>query len=197
MKLSVDSLSTERDFYFGKLRDIEILCTDKSLANNQVVQAVQTILYATEEYDIAGLIEKAAGEEEAVAASVMPEAAEPEAEAAAEVPKAVVEEAAVATNDGLEEEEQAREQEEKGEEESVAVMEPSQPAGQPEQSKVVEAAEAESEDEPTAKDNTDPAQDLSLSKSPLLPCGEDCGVNFLEESGMDLLKTSPFSLHNK
>ena len=199
LKLSVDSLSTERDFYFGKLRDIEILCTDKSLANNQVVQAVQTILYATEEYDIAGLIEKAAGEEEAVAASVMPEAAEPEAEAeaAAELPKAVVEEAAVATNDGLEEEEQARELEEKGEEESVAVMEPSQPAGQPEQSKVVEAAEAESEDEPAAKENTDPAQDLSLSKSPLLPCGEDCGVNFLEESGMDLLKTSPFSLHNK
>ena len=76
-------------------------------------------------------------------------------------------------------------------------MEPSQPAGQPEQSKVVEAAEAESEDEPAAKENTDPAQDLSLSKSPLLPCGEDCGVNFLEESGMDLLKTSPFSLHNK
>ena len=98
LKLSVDSLSTERDFYFGKLRDIEILCTDKSLANNQVVQAVQTILYATEEYDIAGLIEKAAGEEEAVAASVMPEAAEPEAEpeAAAELPKAVVEEAAAA-----------------------------------------------------------------------------------------------------
>ena len=60
LKLSVDSLEQERDFYFAKLRDIEILCTDASLGNNQVVKAVQTILYATEEYDIAGLIQQAA-----------------------------------------------------------------------------------------------------------------------------------------
>lgn len=49
LKLSVDSLEKERDFYFAKLRDIEILCQDPKLANLPVVAAVLKILYAADD----------------------------------------------------------------------------------------------------------------------------------------------------
>ncbi len=49
LKLSVDSLEKERDFYFAKLRDIEILCQAPELNHLPVVMAVQRILYAAED----------------------------------------------------------------------------------------------------------------------------------------------------
>eukprot|EP00249_Psilotum_nudum_P010067 c22311_g1_i1 orf=393-1601(-) len=49
LKLSVDSLEKERDFYFAKLRDIEILCQNPDLEHLPVVHAVQRILYAVDE----------------------------------------------------------------------------------------------------------------------------------------------------
>jgi len=49
LKLSVDSLEKERDFYFAKLRDIEILCQNPDVEHLPVVAAVQSILYATED----------------------------------------------------------------------------------------------------------------------------------------------------
>lgn len=58
LKLSVDGLEKERDFYFGKLRDIEILLQsvggeDGSGAvgekGPQLVQQIFKILYATED----------------------------------------------------------------------------------------------------------------------------------------------------
>ncbi|KAK9740381.1 hypothetical protein RND81_03G031100 [Saponaria officinalis] len=49
LKLSVDSLEKERDFYFSKLRDIEILCQTPEIENSLIVMALQKVLYATDD----------------------------------------------------------------------------------------------------------------------------------------------------
>lgn len=49
LKLSVDSLEKERDFYFMKLRDIEILCQNPDLEYLPIVTAIQRILYAVDD----------------------------------------------------------------------------------------------------------------------------------------------------
>lgn len=57
LKLTMDSLEKERDFYFGKLRDIEILCRLPTMSNIPGIEAIQRILYAAE--DDASNIEEA------------------------------------------------------------------------------------------------------------------------------------------
>ena len=37
MKLTVEGLEKERDFYFGKLRDVEVLCQEHELTGGPVV----------------------------------------------------------------------------------------------------------------------------------------------------------------
>lgn len=49
LKLSVDSLEKERDFYFAKLRDIEILCQNPDVEQLPIVAAIQRILYAADD----------------------------------------------------------------------------------------------------------------------------------------------------
>ncbi|KAM7252057.1 hypothetical protein ACFE04_023940 [Oxalis oulophora] len=48
-QLSVDSLEKERDFYFAKLRDIEILCQTREIEHLPVVGAIKSILYAADD----------------------------------------------------------------------------------------------------------------------------------------------------
>ncbi|XP_023939237.1 microtubule-associated protein RP/EB family member 1 isoform X2 [Bicyclus anynana] len=49
LKATVDGLEKERDFYFGKLRDIEVICQDmEEQQNAPIVQKILDILYATE-----------------------------------------------------------------------------------------------------------------------------------------------------
>lgn len=48
MRTNVDGLEKERDFYFGKLRDIEVLCQEGDNAGTPLSESVLQILYATE-----------------------------------------------------------------------------------------------------------------------------------------------------
>ena len=67
MKLSVDSLERERDFYFGKLRDVEVLIQERlgeliqltdegeeisdpnGASEAETLKQIQSVLYKTEE----------------------------------------------------------------------------------------------------------------------------------------------------
>ncbi|KAE9587459.1 hypothetical protein Lal_00031870 [Lupinus albus] len=48
LKLSMELLEKERDFYFAKLRDVEILCQVAELENDHVCVAIKKILYAAD-----------------------------------------------------------------------------------------------------------------------------------------------------
>ncbi|XP_043283789.1 microtubule-associated protein RP/EB family member 1 isoform X3 [Venturia canescens] len=50
LKIGIDGLEKERDFYFGKLRDIEVMCQDCDNGDQPpIVQKILEVLYATEE----------------------------------------------------------------------------------------------------------------------------------------------------
>ncbi|XP_006653813.1 microtubule-associated protein RP/EB family member 1A [Oryza brachyantha] len=51
LKISVDSAEKERDFYFSKLRDIEILCQRPELEHLPMSKAIKKILYAADARD--------------------------------------------------------------------------------------------------------------------------------------------------
>lgn len=48
LKLTVDGLEKERDFYFSKLRDIELICQEHETENDPIISRIIDILYATE-----------------------------------------------------------------------------------------------------------------------------------------------------
>uniref|UniRef100_A0A672KN23 Microtubule-associated protein, RP/EB family, member 3a n=1 Tax=Sinocyclocheilus grahami TaxID=75366 RepID=A0A672KN23_SINGR len=48
LKLTVDGLEKERDFYFSKLRDIELICQEHETENHPIISRIIDILYATE-----------------------------------------------------------------------------------------------------------------------------------------------------
>lgn len=49
MKMNMDTLEKERDFYFAKLRDIEVLLQANPSLENSLTQNILKILYASEE----------------------------------------------------------------------------------------------------------------------------------------------------
>jgi hypothetical protein len=48
LKLKVETAERERDFYFEKLRDIEILCQAPELQEIPAIRIVERILYAAD-----------------------------------------------------------------------------------------------------------------------------------------------------
>ncbi|XP_058628141.1 microtubule-associated protein RP/EB family member 3b isoform X2 [Onychostoma macrolepis] len=49
LKLTVDGLEKERDFYFGKLRDIELICQENECDSSPVLSKIMEVLYTTED----------------------------------------------------------------------------------------------------------------------------------------------------
>lgn len=52
LKLTVEKLEQERDFYFSKLRDIEILCQVLEPKKIPILKTVESILYAADEAEV-------------------------------------------------------------------------------------------------------------------------------------------------
>ncbi|XP_010866671.1 microtubule-associated protein RP/EB family member 3b isoform X3 [Esox lucius] len=48
LKLTVEGLEKERDFYFSKLRDIELICQENETDTDPVLSKIMDVLYATE-----------------------------------------------------------------------------------------------------------------------------------------------------
>ncbi|XP_062919266.1 microtubule-associated protein RP/EB family member 2 isoform X1 [Mobula hypostoma] len=49
LKLALEGVEKERDFYFGKLREIELICQEHGQENIDLVQQLMDVLYATDE----------------------------------------------------------------------------------------------------------------------------------------------------
>jgi len=49
LKVTIDGLEKERDFYFGKLREVEVMCQQSEDPNADLVQKILKCLYATDE----------------------------------------------------------------------------------------------------------------------------------------------------
>lgn len=58
MKLTMEGLEKERDFYFGKLRDIELICQEQENENNPVLTKIMDTLYATEVSTVRSLMHR-------------------------------------------------------------------------------------------------------------------------------------------
>ena len=48
MRLSIEGMEKERDFYFGKLRDIEVVVQEYSDTDDAFASKILDVLYATE-----------------------------------------------------------------------------------------------------------------------------------------------------
>lgn len=48
LKSTIQDMEKERDFYFGKLRNIELICQEKEGEDDPTLQRIIDILYATD-----------------------------------------------------------------------------------------------------------------------------------------------------
>lgn len=48
LKSTIQDMEKERDFYFGKLRNIELICQEKEGEGDPTLQKIIDILYATD-----------------------------------------------------------------------------------------------------------------------------------------------------
>lgn len=48
LKSAIQDMEKERDFYFGKLRNIELICQEKEGEEDDTLSRIVTILYATD-----------------------------------------------------------------------------------------------------------------------------------------------------
>lgn len=48
LKSTIQDMEKERDFYFGKLRNIELICQEKEGEGDPTLQRIVDILYATD-----------------------------------------------------------------------------------------------------------------------------------------------------
>lgn len=49
LKSALEGVEKERDYYFSKLREVELLCQDPRAENAQLVEQLMEILYASDE----------------------------------------------------------------------------------------------------------------------------------------------------
>ncbi|XP_055722191.1 microtubule-associated protein RP/EB family member 2-like isoform X2 [Salvelinus fontinalis] len=57
LKLALEGVEKERDFYFGKLRDVEVLAQEQGQESAQFVERLMEILYSADEQEGAGEVE--------------------------------------------------------------------------------------------------------------------------------------------
>ena len=49
LKLALEGVEKERDYYFSKLREVELLCQEQGEENAQFVDRLMEVLYASDE----------------------------------------------------------------------------------------------------------------------------------------------------
>lgn len=54
LKLALEGMEKERDFYFGKLREVELLCQDQGEESAQFVERLMEVLYSADD-QVSGL----------------------------------------------------------------------------------------------------------------------------------------------
>lgn len=66
LKLALEGVEKERDFYFGKLREVELLCQEQGQDNGPFVERLMEVLYSADDQEAGGEEHEAPAQEEDV-----------------------------------------------------------------------------------------------------------------------------------